>query len=378
MSSASSGPLYRLGGRQKKRKLDLQRGGVLDNYESAYVVQSLTVKELLKCWAWGEFSACQIQSIAHSALSDQKQLLLKIGGHSHNWEQHLEQDLVRMAGLGTSGKHKANCHRDLLEWLGKPQMPTPFTVHIDARLQKATPKAKAKALARPVTMKVPMKFVLPHEMFAFIFTWFRPVFNSLFLGSDTGDDAVLKSWWMGVSERRDPRIQHHPMLRKPGWEKKGVPIAIHGDGVPCIRVGRAGTKSLDAYSWHGLMGSQSTLFVKHYIISVFTASMTEKTMDQVWMVISWSLHWLFQGVWPDRDHHGVMYDKNTAPGLIAGTQLAGGYFGVPWMVKGDLKFFSDCLGMRNCNSNQPCDFCPCHRLLTKHSHTETGDEGQSM
>ena len=32
------------------------------------------------------------------------------------------------------------------------------------------------------------------------------------------------------------------------------------------------------------------------------------------------------------------------------------------MIKGDLKWFSDDLGMRNVTSRQPCDWCPCHRI----------------
>ena len=80
-------------------------------------------------------------------------------------------------------------------------------------------------------------------------------------------------------------------------------------------------------------------------------------------MISWSLHWMCQGKWPDRDHKGKKYAASSAEGQLAGSSLAGGFFAVLWNIKGDLKFFSGSLGMRCCTGLLPCDFCGCHRII---------------
>ncbi len=121
-----------------------------------------------------------------------------------------------------------------------------------------------------------------------------------------------------------------------------MPIAFHGDGVACIRTGRSGSKSLDVFAWHGLLFQGATLFMKHLIMSVFTSSVAEGTMDAIWKTISWSFYWMYRGLWPDRDEHDVQYDRYSAEGQSAMTPLAGGYFAVLWTIKGDLKFFVDC------------------------------------
>ncbi len=88
---------------------------------------------------------------------------------------------------------------------------------------------------------------------------------------------------------------------------------------------------------------------------------TMKFIPYVWAVVSWSFHWLYKEVWPDVDHRGNKYRKNSAEGMIALQPLAGGFVATPWSIKGDLKFLSDCVGMRCCTSLDPCDFCKCHR-----------------
>ena len=85
-------------------------------------------------------------------------------------------------------------------------------------------------------------------------------------------------------------------------------------------------------------------------------------MQAIWTVISWSFFWLYRGVWPNKDHNGVLYEPGSAEGQLAGGQLAGGYFGVPWTLKGDLKSFVECFNFRRWDSQYPCEYCRCHRL----------------
>ena len=48
-------------------------------------------------------------------------------------------------------------------------------------------------------------------------------------------------------------------------------------------------------------------------------------------VLYWSFKALYEGIWPSRDHRGVGYDPDSPEGVLAGTDLAGGYFAVIWL-----------------------------------------------
>ena len=113
---------------------------------------------------------------------------------------------------------------------------------------------------------------------------------------------------------------------------------MHGDGISSIRCGRAGSKSLEIFSWHGLLGRLGTLFMKQYVVSVFKTSMCEETMTELWRIISWSMWALFKGEWPEKDHNGNPYPKTSAEGLLAKTRLAADYVCVLWNFKSDNLF----------------------------------------
>ena len=132
-----------------------------------------------------------------------------------------------------------------------------------------------------------MTFLLPHELFHHFFDQHRAVWNKLFLGRDNGEHDKLVMFWKELTRRRDPRLQHHAMLSRDDWFSSAVPLSIHGDGVSCIRPGKSGQKSLDVYSWQGMLGeSTGSLFVKQYMFAVFTATCTDNTMDEAWEVLS--------------------------------------------------------------------------------------------
>ncbi len=155
----------------------------------------------------------------------------------------------------------------------------------------AVSKAKAKAVPRRrqlllqqqlraiVTKTIPMTFTLPHMWFKSLFVNHRTLFDKMFCGE--GGPLGVETFWKEVAGRLDPRIQNHDMLSRASWHKHALPIAFHGNGVACIRTGRSGSKSLDVFSWHGLLFRKATLFMKHLIVSIFTSSVTEGTMDAI-------------------------------------------------------------------------------------------------
>ena len=88
------------------------------------------------------------------------------------------------------------------------------------------------------------------------------------------------------------------------------------------------------------------------------------TMKEIWDIVIWSLEALFAGEWPSQDHRTQPW-TSPADIALAGKNLAGDFRGVVWILKGDLYYFSKVLGLRNYNSNQPCDLCPCDKSREK-------------
>jgi len=314
--------------------------------------QSRLAKHLIEQWAWGQYSATEVQTLAKAAYDDQ----VAFAASNNIGKQTIPEDLFKLASLGCSGRYPGNMHRDLLTWLGDLNVVKPFQCNIQVKVQK--PRKTTLAIST-----VPMHFLLPHEVFHHIYDQHRALFNTLFLGDSEGSNSTVSSFWRELVARRDPRLQHHPMVNREQWDTKAIPISIHGDGVACIRVNRAGSRTLDVFSWQGMLGRGGTLFLKHYMCAVFVASCTSHTMSAVWRVLMWSLWWLFQGVFPDSDHTGKRFAATSADGQAAGHPLAGGYFGVLLTIKGDMKFFHECLGMAAATAEEPCDHCPCHKKI---------------
>ena len=347
---------FRTGGRQQRASSrmdyedsDSQR--VRPEYFRDLPTVSTLAKLLVKEWCWGILSASQVQQLAKAAHDSQLEAVTRAGGRL----EHCDKDLKELGELGQSGLRKNNVQRQLKTWLGTPKMPEPYTVNI--RMQAKKVKEKGSAVR-----ELPVDFLLPHQLFCHLFENHRSIFNSLFLAQPEGGESQLPHFWKQVAARRDPRLQHHPMLRRPQWSSKAVPISLHGDAVPCIRCGRAGSRSLDVYSWQGLLGQGPTLWQKQYIFAVWTSLLTGTTMQEAWAVLSWSLQALYEGKWPSTDHRGIEYTPTSLEGLLAGKHLAEGFFAVMWLLKGDLKYFHEGLGMRCVTSrDSPCDWCPCHR-----------------
>eukprot|EP00969_Alexandrium_andersonii_P333893 14755483-Alexandrium_andersonii.AAC.1 len=88
-------------------------------------------------------------------------------------------------------------------------------------------------------------FLLPHM-------WFYQYYQKnkgLFFERLAGTDADRAGFWGGVSPT-DPRRQH-PVFGRADLHAKGVPLALHGDGVPCTE-----GKSLECISMSSLLCTQ--------------------------------------------------------------------------------------------------------------------------
>ena len=99
----------------------------------------------------------------------------------------------------------------------------------------------------------------------------------------------LQVFWSEVIRRQDPRMKEHPMCAKADWMRRAIPIVIHGDAVPVVKVGKPGTKSFDCLSWASLLSSGHTLKVKNLMFGLFEENKANSnginTMDEVWRVL---------------------------------------------------------------------------------------------
>ena len=209
--------------------------------------------------------------------------------------------------------------------------------------------------------------MLPHEVFAHWYSKDRAAFNDIFMGGKIGEDpATVEGFWREVIRRRDPRIKNHEMANREDWLRRAIPISLHGDAVPVIRPGKAGSKSLDVFSFMGILGGGPALFVKTMIWCIFenckaTGEGNFDTMKVFWQIMVWSLSCMYSGVYPAADFRGHPFPPGSSNAAIAGQWLAGGHFAVLWSVKGDLEHYAKCYGMNHLASNSPCMFCPANR-----------------
>eukprot|EP00969_Alexandrium_andersonii_P075541 3330724-Alexandrium_andersonii.AAC.1 len=80
----------------------------------------------------------------------------------------------------------------------------------------------------PRTMKaVELKFLLPHQVLAILYSDYKPIFDKILLGGDSGK---LGAFWRAMHEH--PSWATHPIRDRDDHEALCIPIGFHGDGVP--------------------------------------------------------------------------------------------------------------------------------------------------
>jgi hypothetical protein len=145
---------------------------------------------------------------------------------------------------------------------------------------------------------------------------------------------------------------------------KGVPIATHGDGLPCLGIGHIWQKSFEVFSWCSLTGLGLNTLLMNWLVWCFPKGMTLKTAftgtrKKFYKILAWSLEAAWNATWPAADWDGNVYPPESLLGQLAGTHLAGGWFLVLWKLKGDLEFFAEGYGLNNSGSKDPCALCQC-------------------
>ena len=212
-----------------------------------------------------------------------------------------------------------------------------------------------KTAGRSCTML--QKVMLPHVMFANIFHYYKDAWSTRVCDSLNR----LASFWDAMAGT--PLLADHPVTRIDGYSRRAVPISLHHDGVPVVGCGKAWGKTATIYSWASMLGRGATQQCNFLTWFCYDACMSKSfnldTQNSFWKVLTWSLYWLYRGQWPDRNWDGIMYTAADGQNFIRRLQpLAEGMCGVVWAAKQDLEALWKELKLQNCNSNDPCIFCP--------------------
>lgn len=241
--------------------------------------QSALVTFLLTLFTWGEFSPQRCQHIAALALEDLEK---------HHTNKHIVSDLKALASIGSNGAYPNKMHQDLMQRTKNiSKVPQPYLFN-----------AKFKS---PVGVQN-QSLLLPHELFATIAaeyqtTWFKSI---------CPDQSNLETFWETAVNH--PLLHDHPVLHREHWRRYAVPIALHGDGVPVVGIGKAWTKLLNVFSWFSLVGTGTTRSKLFYTYScwdkICEGSFPDGSLGSAFRVLQWSFYWLWLGQWPDRDHKG--------------------------------------------------------------------------
>ena len=196
---------------------------------------------------------------------------------------------------------------------------------------------------QPTTMSYQMtttSVLWPHELFAWMWEKHHSAFVKNILG---GSAANIEEFWKHMPER--------PGMRRGFLNKKWcIPIAIHGDGVAVSNIRGKASKQVDCISWSSLLAKGQTRFTTFLVWFCFSHLVKKQgfgsTWTSFWKKLCLSLQALWHGVWP-ADHP------------LAGQPLAGGYYAVVYVTRGDLDWMAAHFQLRHPGSARPCALCQC-------------------
>ena len=261
-------------------------------------------------------------------------------------------DLDNFVKMGTGGVHERNVWRDLCTRLRH----TPIL--------RAIGNVSAPLVCPPAApFDGDLDMLYPHALFATIYTAHPAEFEKRILGG-TADNVPL-FWDAMARPPQHPSYATHPMLNHPHFDyrTRGVPLSLHGDGVTSIACGKQWARTVEVLSWSSVLAPKKASHIVNYImLMIFKTCLVDvpiSTMSVIWTHVIWSLHWLYLGLWPDRDANRVLYtpadgwkyDKKLTP-------LAGGWFMVTWLKRCDLEFGRDYWGHNDYSvGTQPCTCC---------------------
>ena len=292
--------------------------------EFEVVVASKLLALLLLKWSFGFISATQVQEYCFAAVQD---------GLKH-------PDVVKVSGIGNSGKCQQNCHRDLQALLSTS------TLH-SAKKYFNLPWKVSECMTTVVNQAI----ILPHLLFNLMYKCHPESFRKRLFGDKVGN---ISKFWNDM--RSHPAYDGHPIKKRRDRDMI-IPLAMHGDGVPVKGIGKSWGQKVEIYSWSSVLAEGSTIFTHFLIFLQFCSFATGDTYDEIFTIIAWSLACLWTGEFPTMDWRGVPYVRGQPEYLMRGEKLAGGFCACLWVMRGDLEYLCQRLGLRGFRTLQPCFYC---------------------
>lgn len=334
-------------------------GGVHQRAQSAATrVDASPLAGILEgMFGWGEIKASVVRRIAAAGVAE-----LALRGIT----LPPDSSLARLAhGTG-------HTRRAILRQLKPPAVvPSPVPVRV--------PCVSARE-NRSVVVYASTKVYMINEIFECLYRHFPARFQDLL-----GDG--LEQFWATVRDD-DPRLVGNPILAKPNWRKRTVPLIIHGDGaqftsnqrashgnsLACVNAGGLLSKGWSIRSW--LLSCWPKLCRAY--ASVFGANNDTWKVLNDYMCLGFSS--LFHGYHPAKDPY-LQDWQNPFSAHLAGKEICDGHFAaIVWVLAADREWASNEWGVNHWNARSPCSFCPIPRnyhdvSLTAHwkMHCHTGD-----
>ncbi len=195
---------------------------------------------LVDLCAWKHISPQLVQELALKSLQDVIHVIRSLQPDCDDLEgvaASLLPGLVKLANLGTKGRHKNNINAQLLAALPPAQIPINYF--------KVPLKIPGHALPQPCEQAA----LWPHHVFAALYHKSKTAFH---LRVCPGGDRLESFWKSQEGHPNFARLAH--LLRdRPNWRRKAVPIKLHGDGAPVVGVGKSWGKSQDFVSWGSMV-----------------------------------------------------------------------------------------------------------------------------
>ena len=259
-----------------------QRIQAADEEEAIETGTSCLAKHLVDKFLWGELSAQQAQALASCAKADLESTS----------DGKCMPDLRDLAKIGNYGKQTQNCFRDLMLQLEfKARLPAPYV----AKLPFKAPVGEQD-----------QHFLLPHELFSSMYHNYNDKFHECI-----APPHEVSRFWEEISAG-DPSFRSHPARDRAHFAERCVPIACHGDDVPIVGIGKGWTSKMSVFSWCSLLSlnlsTAHRMFLMYAVFDKMRArSETANTIHGWLRIFTWSLWWLWQGVWPDADENGKKF-----------------------------------------------------------------------
>ena len=220
----------------------------------------------------------------------------------------------------------ANVKRDL-----ERKLPASLYTTTLAKLPVKAAFKKEISIAQVVNVPV----LLPHEAFEQV--WQSGSFQRTICESP----QILESFWKDISDH--PAVRCHPVRRIDGYERRAVPLLLHGDGAAVTQAIGSGSKSCLFLSWKSMVGKSKDTKDSHILIGAIWSHLCVSTSHFntsrcFWKVIEKSFNFM----------------------MNSDGERTGGFFGCLLFTSGDLEYLNSFQGQVRWNSTFPCPLCRVH------------------